>query len=317
MLSRSVTCYVLQRNTASIMNIGFNYVFVSACKVNLSAQLLRCYGQKLFIKGRWHAATEKVRKWYAESKRLGTPDLKSKSETTFKTYKTYRNKLTHLKELSKSNYNQFRLKESGGMSDSWKTINNILRKLSKTSTLPSYVKYEGKHIYGHEAICNAMNNHFCSIDLKLSKTSTNSSNHKQSNKKFFDQRVFSSVFLEPTDEYKNIIDNLNAIKPPGSVNIPTGLIKDSKIIISPHLTRIINASLTSGKYPDLLKVAKVTPFHKGGSKCDLTNYRPISILSRFNKIHETVIKSRFIKYWNKFNVFSPTQFGFRQIIQRL
>ena len=40
MLSRSFTCSVLQRNTASVMDIGFNYVFVSVCKVNLSAQLL-------------------------------------------------------------------------------------------------------------------------------------------------------------------------------------------------------------------------------------------------------------------------------------
>ena len=62
----------------------------------------------------------------------------------------------------------------------------------------------------------------------------------------------------------------------------------------------------------MLKVAKVTSLHKGGPKSELTNYRPISILSPFNKIFETVIKSRFIKFWNKFNVFSPTQFGFRQ-----
>ena len=40
MLSRCFTCYALQHNTASIMNIEFNYVFVSVCKVNLSAQLL-------------------------------------------------------------------------------------------------------------------------------------------------------------------------------------------------------------------------------------------------------------------------------------
>ena len=39
MLSRSFTCSALQRNTASIMDIGFNCVFVSVCKVNLSAQL--------------------------------------------------------------------------------------------------------------------------------------------------------------------------------------------------------------------------------------------------------------------------------------
>ena len=40
MLNRSATCYVLQRNTASIMNTKFNYVFVFVCKVNLSEQLL-------------------------------------------------------------------------------------------------------------------------------------------------------------------------------------------------------------------------------------------------------------------------------------
>ena len=102
------------------------------------------------------------------------------------------------------------------------------------------------------------------------------------------------------------------MKLPGSVNIPTGLIKDSKIIISPHLTRITNASLTSGKYPNLQKVARVTPLHKGGPKSDLTNYRPISILSPFNKIFEIVLDSRFIKFWNKLNVFSPTQFRFHQ-----
>ena len=115
--------------------------------------------------------------------------------------------------------------------------------------------------------------------LKLSKTSANSSNHNQSNKKFFGQRVSSSIVLESADECEInvVIDNLNTIKLPGSVNILTGLIKDSKSIISPHLTRIINPSLTSGIYPDLLKVARVTPLHKRGPKSDLTYCRPISI----------------------------------------
>ena len=40
MLSRSVTCYVLQRDSASMMNTKCKYVFVSVRKVNLSAQLL-------------------------------------------------------------------------------------------------------------------------------------------------------------------------------------------------------------------------------------------------------------------------------------
>ena len=81
------------------------------------------------------------------------------------------------------------------MSDTWKTINDILRKTCKTTSLPSYVKYEGKRIYGHEAISNAMNNHFCSIGFKLSKISANSSRyrHHWSNKKIFDQCVLSII----------------------------------------------------------------------------------------------------------------------------
>ena len=102
------------------------------------------------------------------------------------------------------------------------------------------------------------------------------------------------------------------MKPPGFVSIPTRLIKDAKYIISPHLTRVINASLISSKYPDLVKVARVTPLHKGGPKSELTNYRPIFVLSPFNKIFETVIRNRLIIFWNKYNIFSPTQFGFRQ-----
>ena len=45
-------------------------------------------------------------------------------------------------------------------------------------------------------------------------------------------------------------------------------------------------SVLTGEYPDLLKQVKVTPIHKGGSSQDINNYRPISLLSIFDKIIE-------------------------------
>ena len=125
-----------------------------------------------------------------------------------------------------------------------------------------------------------MNNHFCSIGHKLSKRFANSSCHNKSDKTFFDQCASTSIFLEPTDQYEinAIFDKLNAYKPPGMVNIPTRLIKDAKCILSPHLSRVINSCLSSGKYPDSIKVARVTPIHKGGPKYELSNYRPISYI---------------------------------------
>ena len=59
-------------------------------------------------------------------------------------------------------------------------------------------------------------------------------------------------------------------------------------------------------------LTRVTPLHKGGTTTDLKNYRPISILSSLNKIFEIIIIKRTLKFWDKYNVFVPTQFGFRE-----
>ena len=41
-------------------------------------------------------------------------------------------------------------------------------------------------------------------------------------------------------------------------------------------------------------------------------YRPISILSPINKVFETLLHKRLIAYWEKFNLFTNHQFGFRK-----
>ena len=42
-------------------------------------------------------------------------------------------------------------------------------------------------------------------------------------------------------------------------------------------------------FPDLLKVAKITPLHKKHCKLNHENYRSISLLSLLDKIFEKVI----------------------------
>lgn len=54
--------------------------------------------------------------------------------------------------------------------------------------------------------------------------------------------------------------------------------------------------LISGIYPDLLKIAKVTPVFKSGIKSAVTNYRPISVLPFFNKLFEKIIYTRLQNY---------------------
>ena len=49
---------------------------------------------------------------------------------------------------------------------------------------------------------------------------------------------------------------------------------------------LCNMSLTSGIFPNNMKIAKVIPIYKASGKNEFTNYRPISLLPQFSKILE-------------------------------
>jgi hypothetical protein len=69
--------------------------------------------------------------------------------------------------------------------------------------------------------------------------------------------------------------------------------------------------LREGVFPDRLKYP-IRPLYKNGDTCDMSNYRPISLLTSFSKISETVIYTRTITHLNKYNILSTLQYGFRK-----
>ena len=60
-----------------------------------------------------------------------------------------------------------------------------------------------------------------------------------------------------------------------------------------------------------MKVAEVIPIFKQGSKINCSNYRPISLLYSFSKIFEKIVYKRVYRYLLKFELLSPSQFGFQ------
>ena len=67
-------------------------------------------------------------------------------------------------------------------------------------------------------------------------------------------------------------------------------------------------------WPDALKSAEVIPIYKAGSKNEMTNYRPISLISNIAKIFEKIIHNRIINFISKHNIISKNQFGFIKYI---
>jgi len=72
-----------------------------------------------------------------------------------------------------------------------------------------------------------------------------------------------------------------------------------------------NKSLSSGIFPDRLKYTVVKPLFKKGGKSNISNYRPIAILSSFSKVHENVIYSQLQEHWDKYSILAEGKFGFR------
>jgi hypothetical protein len=61
-----------------------------------------------------------------------------------------------------------------------------------------------------------------------------------------------------------------------------------------------------------LKYAVVKPLFKKGDRSNISNYRPISLLSSFLKVIEKIMYSQIPEYLKKYRILAEEQFGFRE-----
>ena len=79
-------------------------------------------------------------------------------------------------------------------------------------------------------------------------------------------------------------------------------------MIAKPLETLFNISFITRIVPNSFKVAEVIPVY---SQTNLCNYRPISLLSIFNKLLEKLMFKRLIDFIEKNNMFYDRQFGFK------
>ena len=160
-------------------------------------------------------------------------------------------------------------------------------------------------------IAAAMNSHFTSIGKTLA------------DKIYSAVAVVSStpVMSQPTPAFQlnhvdedTVLNHLLSLKTNKAIGldfISARLLKYGAHAICRSVTRLLNLSISSGKFPDIWKCSKVSALFKCGDRTNPTNYRPISILPTLSKIMEKVVHSQLYKFLNSQDLLSSKQFGFR------
>ena len=225
-----------------------------------------------------------------------------------------RNSIVELIKKSKlSYYRNYFAANSMNLRKVWKGIKGIINVKQKSNDIPTCLTdKEGNTVTNPKKIAGIFCDQYSSVAEEILKKRKYEGDGNF--EKFLPQENPNSLIsFEPikVEEICSIINGINPHKAVGPSSVPSIILQHMcKELVTP-LCLIANMSFAKGIHPDKLKIAKIIPIFKKGSKLIPSNYRPISLLSNINKIMEKIVYSRVFSFLDKNKIFYKQQYGFR------
>ena len=221
-------------------------------------------------------------------------------------YTAFKNRLTNIIRRSKALYYAKLFHENAKNSKVvWTIINSLLTK--GTNPVLERVINNGVVLTG-EALADYANNYFVSIAATLSSSLPASLAFT-----CLAPPVVVSCYFYPAS-FNEVVKIIKNMKNKGSkiLDIYPLLLKENIVLFGNHFMVLYNCSLVKMVFPDLLKIARVSPVHKSGDVNIIDNFRPISSLPIFSKIFERLTLNRMESFICRNSILTPCQFGFRK-----
>ena len=236
--------------------------------------------------------------------------IKYRTQSAERKYKNYKNKLTGiLRQHKKDYYTQQLTENKNNVKETWKVLHHVMDNKNSKMSFPNYLINEENNEIDRNEMANEFNSYFVNIGPSLASKIDN--NQQESWK--WKSKTVKSMYLEGVTE-QEIISTVNQLKSKTSTDcdgLDMIIIKMTIDLISKPLCHIFNLSFTSGIFPNKMKISKVVPLFKTGDRHQLTNYRPISLISQFAKIIEKLFVCRLDNFLEKKHLINENQFGFR------
>ena len=292
----------------------FNNTLDNVCKLEKPRKTKRNKKVNPWINDSIIKAVETKRKLYEKWRKTKSKKLPEGDPSLHKTFTDYRRNLKHKIEKAKSSYYCTKINEhEGDMKKTWSIINE-LRGKQKSTIKPQFI-IDNQRILERRVIANKFNDYFATIATKMNDDVYNDISPNNSGtteyETYTNKSSINSIYLRDcsADEICEIISEFENSK---SSEIPIRAMKAASPIISPILENVYNRLMQAGKFPDELKIGKISPIFKKGNPELIENYRPVSTLPIFGKIFEKLIYTRLYDFFSSQNTLSDNQFGFRK-----
>jgi hypothetical protein len=220
----------------------------------------------------------------------------------------YKNTLRKALRVAKNNFSLVALNKSkGNIAEQFRIVAKYLNLPVKTDTFLSKIMNE-KPTAEQE-----FNEYFTQVGKRIF-TSTLNSGVPEFTPNYNLPDSFVLRGCTP-DVIRKYIDELSTGKAPGTDGITNAVLVRYKSWFSDILSRLFNLCIEAGVFPRSFKQAVVVPIYKNGDAMDVSNYRPISLLSAVAKLFEKFIHDDMYDFLEKHNILSDSQYGFRKKTQ--
>ena len=226
-------------------------------------------------------------------------------------YRQVRNKVNTLNLQCKREYYTRKISAcQGNMKESWKIINEIRNKRSKSSNIDRLIG-DKTNIIDKGGISNEMNRFFCSVGKDLTDKIDPVPNPLLSGDYAINKNRtefhFKSISVQHIWEARAKVKTTKGF---GIDNISSYFLKIALPFIENSLAFLFNTSIETSLFPDSWKVARVTPIYKDGDRSEKTNYRPISVLPVISRLFEKLVFNQLYQYMKDNCFISVDQSGF-------
>ncbi|MCG8047067.1 MAG: reverse transcriptase domain-containing protein, partial [Candidatus Thiodiazotropha endolucinida] len=249
--------------------------------------------------------TNDIKKLMRKRKRLYDKYKRTKQEQDFNKYKQVRNQVTAFIRKAKNdelNKLKNKLKDPNiNQKDWWKTLKNFIKPEQQSSTPP--LKADNIIISDEKEKADLLNDYFTQQTIldELNASLPQAANTRHNK--------LESIIIT-SEDVKSILSTLPTGKASGPDLIGNKILKDLAEPLTFPLKDLFNFCLENGRFPAMWKQANVTPIFKKDDPSEVSNYRPISLLSTVGKVLEKIVHKYIFNFFRENAIITTLQSGF-------